>query len=109
MTRSAIGDLEFLLDNHPTKGYFHVMPLGVYDGILGMDWLKAHHAILCCHSRTISFISLGNQVQVDGTTGKPKATLVKANKLLGGLRKNQQIYIAKLNKVEKEEPKWEPA
>ena len=109
VTRLALGDLEFLLDNHPTKGYFHVMPLGVYNGILGMDWLKAHHAILCCHSGTISFISLGNQVQVDGTTGKPKATLVKANKLLRGLRKNQQIYIAKLNKVEKEKPKWEPA
>ena len=109
MTRLAVGDLEFLLENHPTKGYFHVMPLGVYDGILGMDWLKAHHEILCCHSGTISFLSLGNQVQVDGTTGKPKATLVEANKLLHGLRKNQQIYIAKLNKVENKEPKWEPA
>ena len=84
------------------------MHLGVYDGILGMDWLKAHHANLCCHSRTVSFLSLGNQVQVDGTTGKPKAILVKANKLLCGSRKNQQIYIAKLNKVEKEETKWEP-
>ena len=109
MTCLAVGTLKFLLDTHPTKVYVHIMHLGVYDGILGMDWLKAHHAILCCHSGTISFISLGNQVQVDGTTGKPKATLVKANKLLRGLRKNQQIYIAKLNKVENEEPKWEPA
>ena len=85
------------------------MPLGVYNGILEMDWLKAHHAILYCHFGTISFISLGNQVQVDGTMGKRKATLVKANKLLRGLSKNQQNYIAKLNKVENEEPKWERA
>ena len=104
-----MGDLDFLLDNHPTKGYFHVMLLGAYDGILGMDWIKDHHANLCCHSRVISFLSLGNRVQVDGTTRKPKATLVKRNKLLGGLRKNQQIYIAKLNKVEKEKTKWEHA
>ena len=74
-----------------------------------MDWLKAHHANLCCHSGVISFLSLQNWVQVEGTTQKPKAALVKANKILCGLRKNQQIYIAKLNKVEKEEPKWEPA
>ena len=46
---------------------------------------------------------------MDGTTEKPKATLVKANKLPHGLRKNQEIYVAKLNKVEKEEPKWERA
>ena len=82
VTRSAVGNLEFNLDNHPTKSYFHVMPLGVYDGILGMDWLKAHHANISCHAGTISFISLGNRVQVDGTTGKSKTTLVKANKLL---------------------------
>ena len=109
VTHLAVENPEFLLDNHPIKGYFRVMHLGVYDGILGMDWLKAHHANICCHSKIVSFLSLGNQVQVDGTMGKPKATLVKPNKVLRGLRKNQQIYIAKLNKVEKEEPKWEPA
>ena len=49
VTCSAIGSLDFLLDTYPTKGYFHVMPLGVYDGILGMDWLKTHHANLSCH------------------------------------------------------------
>ena len=80
------------------------MPLGVYDGILGMDWLKSHQANICCHTGSISFTSLGNQVQVDGTTGNPKPTLVKANKLLRGLRKNQPIYLAKLNKVEDEKP-----
>ena len=89
--------LEYCRIGHPSKFYpystyhlfvivladlFLVMPLGVYDGTLGMDWLKAHHANLCCHSRIISFLSLGNRVQVDGTAGKPKATLVKMNILL---------------------------
>ena len=109
VTRLAVGNLDFHLDDNPTKCYFHVMPLGVYDGILGMDWLKSNHANICCQSGEISFTSLGNRVQVDGTTGKPKTTLVKANKLLRGLRKNQPIYLAKLNKVEDDKPQWEPA
>ena len=81
------------------------MPLGVYDGIPFMDWLKAHHANFFCHLGIISFLSLESQVQVDGIIEKPKATLVKANKLLRGLRKNQPFYVAKVSKVEKEEPK----
>ena len=69
-----VGTLKFLLETYPTKVYVDIMRLGVYDGILGMDWLKAYHANLCCHSR---ILSLGNQVQVDGKPGKPKAILVK--------------------------------
>lgn len=29
--------IQFLLDGSPTKCQFKVLPLGLYDGILGMD------------------------------------------------------------------------
>ncbi|MCO5562252.1 hypothetical protein L7F22_015877 [Adiantum nelumboides] len=44
--------------------------------------------------------NLGNEVFVQGKNGMPKAHLGKATRLLKGLKKGQQIYTVKLNKME---------
>lgn len=69
---------------------FKVLPLGLYDGILGMDWLTRNQANIHCHKGTISFLDLnGNKVQGIGETGSPPLKLVKASQMLKGLRKNR--------------------
>ena len=40
----SIGKIHFRLDGHQTMAKFRVLPLGIYDKILGMDWLIKNEA-----------------------------------------------------------------
>ena len=76
-----------------------------------MDWLIENQAHIHCAQGNFSFIdSKGNEVLVQGKNGRPQAHLVKASRLLKGLRKGQQIFAVKLNKVEESDtnlcPDW---
>lgn len=108
---SSVKNLNFSLGNHPTRASFRVLPLGIYDGILGMDWLTLNDATVECKSRKLTFTSLlGGRVVTLGTRGDPKLHLVTATKLLKGHHKKQMIYAVKLNPIDKppssNEPEW---
>jgi hypothetical protein len=32
----------------------NIIPLGSYDILIGMDWLKRHHVVLDCHNKTLT-------------------------------------------------------
>lgn len=102
---SSVGNLNFKLGGHMTKASFRVLPLGIYDGILGMDWLTMNDASLECRDRKLSFTSLlGERVTTTGTRGDPKLHLVTAAKLLKTYHKGQMIYAVKLNPNDKPQP-----
>ena len=48
LSRTAVGYLSFELGGSSTSAYFRVLPVGVYDGILGMDWLRSRRANIHC-------------------------------------------------------------
>ena len=111
LTQHSAGQVKFELGGYSTSAQFRTLPLGVYDGILGMDWLIENQAHIHCAQGNFSFIdSKGNEVLVQGKNGRPQAHLVKASRLLKGLRKGQQIFAVKLNKVEESDtnlcPDW---
>ena len=109
-TRHETDPIEFLLGGNPTLSQFKVLPLGLFDGILGMDCLSKSQTEIKCHKGTLSFVDLHrNKVHVCGTNGTPTLQLVKASKLLKGLRKRQPIYVVKLNPVSQEKTSGEPA
>lgn len=100
-SRHAVGSLGFALGGKNTSAYFRTLPIGLYDGILGMDWLSANHASIHCAQGSLTFQdSLGQEILVQGKNGKPRACLVKTNRMLKGMKAGQQIFIVKLNKVE---------
>jgi len=108
-TRHETEPIKFLLDGNPTTSQFKILPLGLFDGILGMDWLSQSQAEIKCQQGVVSFMDLGgNRVQISGSNGTPTLQLVKASKLLKGLRKKQPIYVVKLNPVEQEKSSGEP-
>ena len=85
---TTVGDLKFKLGGHDTHATFRVLPLGIYDGILGMDWLKEHDAIVRCGKASLTFLTNDNQeVCISGVRGKPKLQLVSFSKLLKAQRK----------------------
>ena len=84
--------------------------MGELQGILGMDWLSKSQAQINRNKGSILFISSnGTKVQIQGRSGRNPLKVVKANKLVSGLRKGLSIYILKLNKPEKVEKVQEPS
>ena len=76
-----------------------------------MDWLSKNQAKINCRKGVVTFISKeANKVEIQGRTRKSPLRVVKASKLVKGLRKGLPIYVLKLNKpdqeVEQSEPEW---
>ena len=61
LLRTAVGYLNFELRGSSTSAYFRVLPVGVYDGILGMEWLRSRQANIHCVQGTFSFLDDWNQ------------------------------------------------
>ncbi|MCO5602137.1 hypothetical protein L7F22_056265 [Adiantum nelumboides] len=111
ISKHSVGTLEFELGEHSTSAFFRTLPVGVYDGILEMDWLSKNQDSIHCGQGSVTFRDDQNQqVKIQGKSGSPKIHLVKASRLLKGLRSHQQIYVVKLNKVDPQintsKPTW---
>ena len=55
ISRHVVGNLNFSLGGNPTSAFFRTLPIGMYDGILGMDWLIANKAIIHCANGMVTF------------------------------------------------------
>ena len=110
ITDEQVLELSFQLEGNPTSQEFRILKMGKFQGILGMDWLSKSQAEINCNKGSILFISSnGTKVQIQGRSGRNPLKVVKANKLVSGLRKGLSIYILKLNKPEKVEEGQEPS
>ena len=108
---TTTGNLNFCLGSENTSAHFRVLPLGIYDGILGMDWLKQNDAQIHCKDALLSFLNgNSNRVSILGKRGQPKLHLVNFSKLMKTYRKKQMVYAVILNPTDKEstslEPEW---
>ena len=111
LIEEKIVDLQFSMQGHSSSQQFRVMKMGKFQGILGMDWLRKHNADIHCKRGTISFQSdNGEIVHIQGKRGKAPLRVVKAAKLVKGLKKGLPIYLLKLNdpskKPEGNKPEW---
>lgn len=78
------------------------MKLEKFQGILGMEWLKPRNASIHCKQGKISFQTEdGETFQIQGKSGKAPRRVVKASKLVKGLKKGLPIYVLKLNNFSK--------
>ena len=106
---TSIGELKFKLGGYQTIASFWVLPMGVFDGILGMDWLAKHNATIECKAKLLRFITqLGEEVTIPGIGGDPKLQLVTTTKLLKAYCKKKMVYAIKLNPLESPKPSNEP-
>ena len=56
---------EVNLNGFPTKVNLNILPLGLYDILIGMDWLEKHHVMLdFLHKSILCTNGQGNQVMV---------------------------------------------
>ena len=96
-----VGKLEFKLRGYQIEASFRVLPLGVFYGILGMNWLAKNNATIECKAKLLKFVTLlGEEVTITGIEGDPKLQLVTATKLLKAYCKKKMVYAVKLNPLE---------
>ena len=64
-------ECEVNLNGFLTKVNLNILPLGLYDILIDMDWLEQHHVVLdCLHKSILCTDSQGNQVKVQGIPKK---------------------------------------
>ena len=74
-----------------------------------MDWLSKNQAEINCRKEVVMFVSKeANKVEIQRRTRKSPLRVVKASKLVKGLRKALPIYVLKLNKPNQEEKQSKP-
>ena len=94
-----MGNLTFELATKLTHCYLSVLTLGVYDGILGMDWLIQNQASIHCKHGSVTFTNdQGVEAIIHGRNGKPKVKVVKKKCLM---QMDQHIFLVKTQKQKK--------
>lgn len=93
------------MGNHNTKDKLIILPLQIYDGILGMEWLAHNNTSISCKNGQMRFkIAKGSEVVIPATRGDHKLHFVTATKLLKAYRKKHMIYGVKSNPLDKPKP-----
>jgi hypothetical protein len=57
------------------KYYLNIIPLGLYDFLIGMDWLEKNHVVLDCYNK--EFTCLDEQGKFRTIQGIPRAVTIK--------------------------------
>ena len=63
------------MDQFETFVKLNVLPLGSYDILIGMDWLKQHRVVLNCFNKT--FTCINNDGKLINVRGIPRKTTVR--------------------------------
>ena len=76
-----------------TKLKAYVMALGIYDLVIGMDWLESHRAWVDCSGKTIPCMNdEGETIQIQGIKRKVSLRFISAMQMKRCLRKGCQVY-----------------
>ena len=66
-----VKDCEVNLNGFPTRVNLNILSLGLYDILIGMDWLEQNHVMLdFLHMSILCTDSQGNQVKIQGIPKK---------------------------------------
>jgi hypothetical protein len=67
VTDKMVPHMEWWCQGHTLTSDMKVLALGVYDAILGYDWLKTHSPMICqWDKKVIEFQENGNTVTLQG-------------------------------------------
>ena len=74
-----VKDCEVNLNGFPTRINLNILPLGLYDILIDMDWLEKHHVMLdYLHKSILCTYSQTNQVKIQGIPKKVSVRQISA-------------------------------
>ena len=72
----------------------NVLPLGSYDVLIGMDWLKIHQVILNCFQKTFTCLNKeGERTTVVGIPRKISVRQISALQMKKAVRKGHKFFV----------------
>jgi hypothetical protein len=85
-----------------TKVDVSIIPLGLCDFLIGMDWLEKHHVVLECYNKTIACLDEeGQQGKIQGIMRVVVVREISAMLLKKSFRKGCQIFAAHVEEASK--------
>jgi hypothetical protein len=85
-----------------TRAELNILPLGSYDCLIGMDWLKQHHVILDCRSKAFTCLDEeGNPRKVQGIPRAVTIREISAMQLKKCYKKGSQLFAAHMEEAPK--------
>jgi hypothetical protein len=101
-----IPECEINIDSQSTKLNLNILPLGSYDIIIEMDWLKKHKVILNCYEKSLSYIDKNNTVRtIQGIRKLVSSRKILAMKFKKCMNKGCQVYDFQVNNLLEKENK----
>lgn len=83
---------ELFMNEFKTHVKLNVLPLGLYDVLIGMDWLEEHTVLLNCFEKTFTCIDKnGETVMVKGIPRKVSVRNISALQMKRSVRKGCQV------------------
>lgn len=82
----------------------HIIPLGSYDVVLGMDWLELHGATINCRQKIIKCRDdWGKNLEIRGIQHPISLRMISAMQMKRSLRKGCQVFAVSLREFEDED------
>ena len=70
------------VSGQPVHVNLNILPLGSYDVLIGMDWLKGHRSLVDCKEKSISYLTeSGQRNEIQGINKNIKLRPITANQL----------------------------
>ena len=70
-----VRDCTLFMNQFETYVKLHVLSLGSYDVLIGMDWLEQHRVVLNCFDKNFTY--LNNEGETVTVKGIPRKTIVR--------------------------------
>lgn len=91
----------FELSGIPTKSHLNVFPLGVYEILLGMDWLYLHWMKVDCYDKIIECVDeQGTKRVLHGKKNPISVRLIMAIQAKHSSRKGCILFVEQVSKNE---------
>ena len=96
-----VKECEVNLNGFLTEVNLNILPLGLYDILIGMDQLEQHHVMLdCLHKSIFCTDSQGNQVKVQGIPKKVSIRKIFVLQAKKCLRKGCKLFAVNIQDIE---------
>jgi len=91
----------FELNGLKIKADLNIFPLGLYDLLIGMDWLEKHKFMLDYYHKSFTFIDENSHKQIiKGITRKLSVRKIYAFQMKKSVRKGCKLYVVQLTEID---------
>ena len=83
-----------MMNDFITHVDLNILPLGSYDKVIGMDWLKKHKVMLNCFYKTFTYTDdNGNTIKVKGIPRNAKIREIYALQMKISVKKGCKVFV----------------